>query len=174
MRPPSPRRIRRPSFGKDERHRVRVRHLYGVFFKGTDVYVGQSVDLRRREREHRKAWPRSFRFVKLGSIRGTYADAEIAEQAWRCLATRQGHTILAIQGDMSVRVNPHIRRTREVNAFMRQLRWPKHLRAHRRWRRWLVGGAVITLAGTGPHWIPVFLKQAQDHVLVLSRFFHFL
>jgi hypothetical protein len=132
----------RASFGRDERHLSRVRHIYGVFFAGTDVYVGQSVDLRRRESEHRKAWRYRFRFIKLDSLRGTFADAENAEQAWRCLAQQKGHTILAHQGNRAVHVNPDRRRTAPVQALMSKRRWPKHLRVHGGWQG-KVGAATI-------------------------------
>jgi predicted GIY-YIG superfamily endonuclease len=162
--------ITSPAFGRDERHRARFRHIYGVFFKGTDVYVGQTVDLRRREREHRQAWASRFRFVRLDTLYGTYAEAEVAEQAWRCLANRKGHTILALQGDRSVRVDPHRRRTRAVQAFMGTRRWPRHLKDRRRSRAALAL-AVGAAAATSPWWGPDSLRRLLHQVPGLHPWF---
>lgn len=119
----------RPRFQSQEAERAsrRVRYIYGLFFSDGNAYIGQTVSLSRRHREHRKSWPSRFRIVRLDRLRGTYADAEIAEQAWRCLAVEQGRTILAFQGDASVQVNPNLRRTEKVQAYISRKKWPKRL-----------------------------------------------
>jgi hypothetical protein len=136
----------------DQKYVKRPRHIYGLFF-GRAVYVGQSVNLVRRRGEHRRAWPKRFTFVKLDTVRGTFADAEVAEQAWRCLAHNQGYAILAHAGDLTVRVNPHRRRTGKVQVYLDRCRWPRKLRRWHTWwaqvLAWGMGAGVAWLAWHG-------------------------
>lgn len=152
--------------GGDQKYHARPRHIYGLFF-GKALYVGQTVDLARRRKEHQRAWDQSFRFVKLDTVRGTFAAAEVAEQAWRCLGSQQGYAILAHAGNMQVRVNPHRRRDRFVQAYMKRCRWPKKLR---RWHAWwaygfatAVGLGVLALAWHGGEaaWQQIALRWAS-------------
>lgn len=115
-------------FRRDQAYQKRIRYIYALLFRGGRVYVGQSVDLRQRASQHRRLWKQSFKMVRLDRIKGTRKEGEVAEQAWRCLAYQAGCRILALEGDFKVQVNPHRRRDRTVDAFMRGKRWP------RRWR----------------------------------------
>ena len=65
---------------RNQKYLPRPRHLYGLFFDNGCCYVGQTVDLKQREQQHRSArggWQgRRFSFVPLSSMTGTQADAE--------------------------------------------------------------------------------------------------
>ncbi|ENB4166117.1 GIY-YIG nuclease family protein [Stenotrophomonas maltophilia] len=82
---------------RNQKYLPRPRHLYGLFFDNGCCYVGQTVDLKQREQQHRSArggWQgRRFSFVPLSSMTGTQADAEAHEYAWRYKAFQHGWRI---------------------------------------------------------------------------------
>ena len=77
-----------------ERYMSRRRYLYALRFGWRHCYIGQTIDPPRRFAEHRRAWPRHFRPLILGSVIGSRADAEHYEEAYRYLAWRRGWSIL--------------------------------------------------------------------------------
>jgi len=82
---------------RNQKYLPRPRHLYGLFFDNGCCYVGQTVDLKQREQQHRSArggWQgRRFSLVPLSSMTGTQADAELHEYAWRYKAFQKGWLI---------------------------------------------------------------------------------
>lgn len=42
-----------PAYGRAETYFTRPRHLYALHFASGDVYIGQTVDLKLRKRQHR-------------------------------------------------------------------------------------------------------------------------
>lgn len=134
-----------------ERYKRRSRHLYALAFDGgTHVYIGQTLDLRRREKEHRRFWPCGFRMVALGSIDGTEADAVDYEHAWRWKARQAGYAVLATNraGDRFVLHDLMRQMTPQRFALVKTLRWPKELRCRHAhgWLHW-IGWAAATSAG---------------------------
>lgn len=69
------------------------RYLYALIFSENRCYIGQTVDLHRRERAHLApsgGWSEEFVFIKLGSVFGTFSDGLTMESAWRIAAQRAG------------------------------------------------------------------------------------
>lgn len=117
---------RRPhSWGRSEKYHARPRHLYALVFQGA-VYIGQTVDLGKREAQHRSlsgGWNgRRFDVVPLGVCNGTHAQAAAYERAWRLAARRLGWKVYGLPPD--VVVDP--RRQASWGDVWRSysLRWP--------------------------------------------------
>lgn len=85
-------------YKRDQKYHARERHLYALKFKSGAVYIGQTVDMERRRKEHESiagGWPRAFEFQHLSTIQGTQLEAEDHERAWRYVAASHGHQIFA-------------------------------------------------------------------------------
>lgn len=136
---------RRPHhWGRSEKYHVRPRHLYALVFPEGFVYIGQSVDLKTREAQHRApsgGWNREFEFLPLSTIEGTKADAEHHEVAWRTLAARKGWGVYARPPGIPIRRHG-ARMNRQAYAAMRTMTWP--LTSHRvNWGAWLLGALTM-------------------------------
>lgn len=105
---------------KAEQERRRIRHLYVLNFRSGHVYIGQTVDPRRRRAQHRKLWRQPFAMTVVGRVAGNYTDAENHEYAWRYLAQQHG---FKIYGSPGVVVNPLRRMTPERYAIAKRLNW---------------------------------------------------
>lgn len=85
-------------YKRDQKYHTRERHLYALKFKSGAVYIGQTVNMERRRKEHESiagGWPSAFEFQHLSTIQGTQLDAEDHERAWRYVAASRGHRIFA-------------------------------------------------------------------------------
>ncbi len=146
---------------RNQKYLTRPRHLYGLFFDNGCCYVGQTVDLRQREQQHRSArggWQgRRFSFVPLSSMTGTQADAEAHEYAWRYKAFQQGWRIYAKPPGVLIR-DPRRRTTWEIKHLANGLVWPTIVPAPRRhagatgnllWSalKWLLLYPMLLIAG---------------------------
>lgn len=120
------------SWGRSEKYHRRPRHLYALIFDDRHVYVGQTIDLEQRRRQHAKRWPEPFTMLPLAVIEGTCADAVEHEYAWRLLAERRGLTVLA---DVGVTIRPHLRFTEARGRLADNLRWPSQPSPFIRWLR---------------------------------------
>jgi len=128
-----------------QKYTPRKRYLYALIFDRKRVYIGQSIDLGRRYREHSRDWCWPFHLVPLGSIRGTYADAEEYEYAWRYRAGREGFRVLGKSQDNSdiYEIDPRRRMNHDRYRIASTLRWPEeHRRRVRRWR-WILPSLLL-------------------------------
>ena len=143
--------------GASQKYHVRERHLYALLFQSGKAYIGQTIDLRRREREHARSWAEPFEMVQLGTMFGTQAQAEDYEYAWRFRAAMSGYTVLGKTWDGSVFViRPLKRMTAERRAIARRCRWPKEAKRNRwpRFFRWLLGSCLAAVCLTvALHWM---------------------
>lgn len=83
-------------YKRDQKYHARERHLYALKFKSGAVYIGQTVDMERRRKEHESiagGWPSAFEFQHLSTIQGTQLEVEDHERAWRYVAAAHGHQI---------------------------------------------------------------------------------
>lgn len=112
---------------RNQKYLPRPRHLYGLFFDNGCCYVGQTVDLKQREQQHRSArggWQgRRFSFVPLSSMTGTQADAEAHEYAWRYKAFQHGWRIYSKPPGILIR-DPRRRTTGYVKSLAAGYAWP--------------------------------------------------
>ena len=121
----------KPRYGRSQKHLRRKRCLYALLFENGCAYIGQSVDPRERERQHRKpagGWcGKAFIFVPLGVMEGTELQATDYEYAWRHKAGMHGWTIYGKPPDVVVK---HGRRMTLRRHFIAcSVRWPrKHSR----------------------------------------------
>ena len=115
--------------GQKYQHRRRI--LYALLFDSGRAYIGQTIEPRRREKEHRRAWQEPFRFMRLGQMDGTESQAVEHEYAWRWLAHRAGYAVLAKSrgGAPFIVRNPRARMNDERFRIASGHRWP------RAWRR---------------------------------------
>jgi len=115
------------SWKRNQKYLPRPRHLYALFFNRGCCYVGQTVDLLNREKQHRSprgSWQgRPFQFVPLGQMVGTQADAEVHEYAWRYKAFRKGWRIYSKPPGLLIR-DPGRRSTFEVRRLAGTYVWP--------------------------------------------------
>ncbi|WP_141696979.1 GIY-YIG nuclease family protein [Xanthomonas translucens] len=115
------------SWKRNQKYLPRPRHLYGLFFNNGCCYVGQTVDLKQREQQHRSprgGWQgKTFSFVPLSSMTGTQADAELHEYAWRYKAFKQGWRIYAKPPGQLIR-NPLARTTALMKSLAAGYTWP--------------------------------------------------
>lgn len=115
------------SWKRNQKYLPRPRHLYALFFNGGGCYVGQTVDLVQREKQHRSSrggWQgRPFQFAPLGQMVGTQADAEVHEYAWRYKAFRKGWRIYSKPPGLLIR-DPGRRSTFEVRRLSGTYAWP--------------------------------------------------
>lgn len=112
---------------RNQKYLPRPRHLYGLFFENGCCYVGQTVDLKQREQQHRSArggWHgRRFSFVPLSSMTGTQADAELHEYAWRYKAFQKGWRIYSKPPGLVIR-DPRRRTTAYMKSLAAGYTWP--------------------------------------------------
>jgi len=97
--------------------------------------VGQTVDLKQREQQHRSArggWQgRPFSFVPLSCMTGTQAEAELHEYAWRYKAFQIGWRIYAKPPGLLIR-DPRRRSTSDIRRLAGSFAWPANAPAPRR------------------------------------------
>ena len=129
-------------WGRDQKYLPRDRHLYALLFQDGGCYVGQSVDVGQREKQHRSrtgGWGRDFQCVHLGTIHGSEDQAKDHEHAWRHVAASNGWRIYAKPPRMVVNHRRQMSPRRYVIA--KGLKWP---REHARRRGFGSGRAVMT------------------------------
>lgn len=113
-----------------QKYHSRPRHLYALLFANRHCYVGQSVDLKRRNREHKRDWPDDFEMIHLGTMQGSQAQAEEYEYVWRWKAHRAGWRNYGkdpTTGKVFVIRNPEWRMQPQHYRIADGLRWPKHI-----------------------------------------------
>lgn len=127
----------RHRWGRSQKYHARPRQLYALLFENGCAYIGQSIDVREREQQHRRpagGWGgKPFQCVLLGVVHGTEAQAKDHEHAWRHVAHKQGWTIYAKPPGLVVNHRRQMSLYRYLLAWT--LRWP---RAHVRNRAWQV------------------------------------
>lgn len=109
----------------DQKYHARERHLYALKFKDGAVYIGQTVDMARRQKEHESVaggWPSAFDFQHLSTIYGNQLEAEDHERAWRYVAASHGHQIFAKPPGMVV--DCRRQQTPSSLKLAKTLRWP--------------------------------------------------
>lgn len=112
---------------RNQKYLPRTRHLYGLFFNNGCCYVGQTVDLKQREQQHRGSrggWQgQPFSFVPLSSMTGTQADAELHEYAWRYKAFQKGWRIYSKPPGILIQ-DPRRRTTWHMKNLAHGFVWP--------------------------------------------------
>lgn len=136
-------------FGRSQKYLDRPRYLYALLFDNKCCYVGQTVDLRARERQHRSpqgGWcGQHFDFKPLGVVIGSEATAIDYEHAWRCIAVRHGLNIYGMPPNIVVSPSRQMNRTRSQIAST--LRWP----GERKQFPWGWVGVALLLAAAIVH-----------------------
>ncbi|MEL3953430.1 GIY-YIG nuclease family protein [Stenotrophomonas bentonitica] len=98
-------------WNRSQKYHKRTRYLYALFFDNEQaVYIGQSVDLKKRWAQHRSKvgkWNRSFRPVELASYDMTQHEAEAMEELWRCKAVQSGWRVFGLPP--GILINPYRR-----------------------------------------------------------------
>lgn len=108
----------------------RTRHLYALVFDHEKaVYIGQSVDPKRRAAQHRSTsggWHRPFRLVMLEQIEGSYAHAEVREYVWRWVAHIRGWQVYVLPPNLRVNLGRRMSIWRRLEAWRTMLTvgWP--------------------------------------------------
>lgn len=131
--------------GRSERHHARVRHLYVLRFNNNAVYIGQTVDLKRRENQHRSAaggWKTELEFIPLESVTGTKEELEHHEFAWRYVAQCNGHVVYG--KPPNIIVNPAKKLTWERRRLVKQKAWTIRKKHNHTWS-WATASAVVAL-----------------------------
>jgi predicted GIY-YIG superfamily endonuclease len=130
------------AYGRAEKYFIRPRHLYALHFANGHVYIGQTVDLKQRERQHRSrqgGWHRDFTLLHLETIQATQAQASDHEVAWRAIAHRAGHGVYAKPPGILIRRHGALL-TSDSRRLMRGRRWPlKRVRSWT-WAWWVAAG----------------------------------
>lgn len=117
---------------RDQKYWPRDRVLYALLFPNGCCYIGQSVDPRKREAQHRSAsggWSMPFDLIVLGTCHGTQAEASDHEHAWRLAAVAHGWRVYALPP--GVLCNPARQASLQHHRLSKRFRkrWP---RAHSR------------------------------------------
>lgn len=132
-------------WGLSQKYHRRPRHLYALLFADHRCYVGQTIELKRRWAEHRRAWSEPFMPIHLETTEGTQADAEEHEYAWRYVAEQRGFKVLGKPG-VVVRVRRRMTSARYALASGR--RWPREA-GGKMWNGWwwllAIGIAVVAM-----------------------------
>ncbi|WP_080052363.1 GIY-YIG nuclease family protein [Stenotrophomonas maltophilia] len=110
---------------RDQKYHIRSRTLYALVFENGHVYIGQTVDLDQRQKQHRSlrgGWEgKPFDVVNLGSVNATEAQASEYEYAWRINAAKAGWKIYA--KPPGVTCDPWKRATRQRQHLAGSLSW---------------------------------------------------
>ena len=132
---------------RSQKYKPRERHLYALMFDSKRVYIGQTIDIGRRHKEHRRDWNYPFQIIELGSIVGTQADAEEYEYAWRYRAGRSGFRVLCKSPTSAdvFEINPARRMDRQKHRIASTLKWPEEHRAGWGWWPWIAFAAALLL-----------------------------
>jgi len=130
-----------------QKYRTRRRHLYALLFDRERVYVGQTIDLGRRYKEHLRDWCYPFEMIELCAIDGTQAEAEEYEYAWRYRAGRSGYRVLCKSPSSNdvFEINPKRRMTPERHQLASSLRWPADHGSAWPWWPWIVLAILLAL-----------------------------
>ena len=118
--------VTRHHLGRSQKYHRRPRHLYALLFDTGCAYVGQTVDLEERERQHRResgGWAGlPFHCVHLATIEATEECARDHEHAWRHRAAVNGWGIYAKPPGIVVDHRRQMTLGRYLLAWT--LRWP--------------------------------------------------
>lgn len=110
----------------------RPRVLYALVFDGERaVYIGQSINPKRRRNQHaskRGGWLRPFRMLTLETFEGTFAQAEVREYVWRWVAHLKGYTVYVQPPNVRVNLGRRMGLFRRLEA----------------WRTWLFVGWPVS------------------------------
>ena len=142
-------------WGRSQKYRLRPRQLYALLFDNGCAYIGQSVDIREREMQHRRpagGWQgQAFQCVLLGEIEGTEEQAKEYEHAWRHRAAVNGWRIYAKPPGMVV----NHRNQMTFNRYWLgcSLRWPTEHSRNLAWRLLKWAGMAAVLASCFSRWI---------------------
>lgn len=140
-------------WGRSQKFCARPRTLYALLFPTGHAYIGQSVDVIKREQQHRRpagGWcGKAFDCVVLEIRTCTELQAADLEHAWRLKALRHGWMIYAKPPGLVV--DPRRRATLKRRWLSFGRRWPRQ-HSRTRWRRLLAGAcAVVVLAALASH-----------------------
>lgn len=142
---------------RSQAYHAHKRIIYGLMWpEAKRCYVGQTVDMDRRRKEHQRAWAKPFTMIKLGEMTGTRAQGEDHEFAWRYRCAESGWTPIAKTKAGEVFVSrPHRHMTPARMAIARRCKWPAAYRVNRAalpwWFQWMfwqgaaLAGVVLTL-----------------------------
>lgn len=130
-----------------QKYKPRRRYLYALLFDRKRVYIGQTIDIDRRHKEHQRDWCFPFELIELGSIVGTQADAEEYEYAWRYRAGSTGFRILCKSPRSSdvFEINPRRRMSPARHQIAAGLRWPSAHQPGWGWWQWVAVVATVLL-----------------------------
>lgn len=112
---------------RDQKYHARPRVLYALLFGNGCCYIGQTVDPRKREAQHRSpagGWRYAFSFVPLGTFHGTQAQAADHERAWRLAAVAHGWQVYA--KPPAILCNPARQASFRHHWLSWRLRWHWH------------------------------------------------
>jgi len=130
-----------------KKHQSISRHLYALVWEDKICYIGQTVDLKRRAKEHQNddAWNCFGPFVmyELGVKQGTRLEIEEWEYAWRMKAQWKGYRIVGgsdIGGPYFV--NPSKRSTASRIVKAHTCKWPIKQRSW--WKIALFGLLIVS------------------------------
>lgn len=111
--------------GREQKYKIRQRFIYALFFDNGRVYIGQSIDPKRRLAAHRRpqgGWgSASFRMRVLHQFDGTEADGDHLERSYRLRARRRA---LAVYGLPHVLIDPRRQATLGQRFTSYRVPWP--------------------------------------------------
>lgn len=112
-------------WNRSQKYHKRTRYLYALLFDNEQaVYIGQSVDLKKRWAQHRSKagkWNRHFRPIELASYDMTQHEAEHMEELWRCKAVQSGWRVYGLPP--GILINPYRRAGLWERWKARKLAW---------------------------------------------------
>lgn len=136
-----------------EKYVNRERHVYALTFEGRPqhVYIGQSIDPKRRLAQHRQSgdWDGlgGITLTPLGVYSGTRMDVERWELIWRVRAQQCGWRVLGGSNDDGPYVvDPMRRATRQDIIAAKRCKWPF---GSARTARWTISVMVLALTLIG-------------------------
>ncbi len=123
-------------WGRSQKYRSRTRHLYALLFENGGCYIGQTVNLKEREAQHRRpngGWcGRWFQLVPLGTIDGSEEQAKDYEHAWRLKA--QAHGWQVYYKPPGLLCDPRRQANFRRRRISWSLRWPRRHSRRLLWR----------------------------------------